>query len=343
MNNNAKYLTEWGKNSSFLFNTLAPGAVASVDPLFAVFQALRGRQTSPEAQAYAAILSEFPGNEQWAEYYHDQDKLFWDFGCSVLHAMEFSDDDEENILSLMLFAFHAKEFLTEDALNAVTPDEMAEAHKLITDALNPLFRASSESLRRQLAGEDDPEPTDGYAPLVRCPAVKFMVRVFLPCAASFQTTPGILLKNAVKGDEKALERLLIIDKHALFLPEVAALCNVRIATDFTRYQKTIPEYQKKSPPVITKRKLKQTVGTVLYEWIGSVNKQCHTVGDPKLAAKIHELNTLPISKIQELFTAYGRDSGALASHETDPDVNDFDAFQQAIHRMKKDLPPMPWQ
>ncbi len=80
MNNNAKYLTDWGKSSSLLANTLAQGAVASVDPLFAVFQALRGRQTSPEARAYAAALAEFPGNEQWTEYYRDQDKLLWDFG-----------------------------------------------------------------------------------------------------------------------------------------------------------------------------------------------------------------------------------------------------------------------
>ncbi len=343
MNNNAKYLAEWGKSSSFLTNTLAQGAVAFVDPLFDVLQALRGRQTSPQARAYAAALAEFPGNEQWTEYYHDQDKLLWDFGRTVLHAIRYSDDDAENILSLMLFAFHAQEFLTEDALNAVTPDEMAEAHKFITDTLNPPFRASSESLRRQLAGEDDPEPIDGYAPLVRCPAVKFMVRVFLPCAANFQTTPGILLKNAVNGDEKALERLLIIDKHALFLPEVAALCNERIAADFKRYQITIAKYQVKSPPVVTKRKLKQTIGTVLYEWFGSIIEPLPSIGDPALAARIQELNTLSIPKIQELFTAYGRDSGTLASHETDPDVNDFDAFRQAIHRMKKSLPPMPWQ
>lgn len=342
MENDAKRLAEWGKDRSILLAFAAQQTAGLVDPLFAILQAMRDKQTTPQAKAYSAELAIFPGNEQWSAYYHSQDRLFRDFCQAILSGMGYGENESADVLSLLFKMLHM-DALNAGELGTDTSSEMLEGYAFAADRLHPLFQTASESLRRQIAGEDDPEPHGGFMALMRCPAVKFMVRVFLPCAASFQTPPGILLQNATNGDEKALERLLTADKHALFIPEVSAIYNARMATDFKRCQNTIAKYLTKSPPVVTKRKLKQALGTLLYVLMGNVEKQFRALDETELTTKVRELNTLTLTDVQELFTAFARDSGTIASHETDSDVDDADAFRQAVHRMRKELPPLSGQ
>ncbi len=346
MGNTVKHLVAWGKTKSPILALAGREIAGLVDPLFDLLRALGGtKHASPEARGYADELAVFPGNEVWAGYYRDPGKLCRDFFTAFLSAIGFGEDDIENILGLISYMISFDDVMKEISaaeweagIQSLAQAQVEEEGQNITATLSPLLRAMSESHSRQLAGEADPEPPGGYMELMRCPAVKFMLRVFLPCAASFQTTPGVLLQYAADGDERALERLLSIDKHALFLPEIAAIYHDRMAKDFKRCQNTINKYLSKSQPVVTKRKLKQALGTFLYVLMGDFDKRLRALDDTELAAKARELNTLTITEIQELFTAFARDSGTIASHETDSDVDDADAFRQAIHRTKKELP-----
>lgn len=330
------HLAEWGKGRSQLVNFSGGTMVAFVDLLFFLLQKLNS-PASPSAAACDLFV--FPGVDIWVGYYHDTGQLLEDFCQTMLAGMGIEEKKRNKLQGVIFLLLYMPRLRAEmpKAVGNLHPADFAESCRFSDETFIPFIQRLMGGGSSRDANEE--EPAGGLPAFLCQPSVRFLFRVFLPCATYFHTTPGNLLANAVSGNETALERLLTIDKHALFLPEIAAIHHARAAMDFTRYRTTIAKYLGKSLPVMTRRKLKQGLGALQHIQFSRMDKQIKNNPDipSELLSKARELNRLTIADIQDQFTAHERDLGRISPPQTDPEVEDFSAFRQAILRTSREL------
>lgn len=75
----------------------------------------------------------------------------------------------------------------------------------------------------ELDGSSDEQRLREIGPIFESPFIVFTFKIFVPCMVYYQATPGMLLKQALRGHIESLARLLQLDKNFLSIPEIKAV------------------------------------------------------------------------------------------------------------------------
>lgn len=143
-------------------------------------------------------------------------------------------------------------------------------------------------------------------------ALLFLLRVWLPCYFLYGTTPPRLLRSAQQGNDKALDRLLRLDKSAIFDPKIACQFHQAAGQQSRQFDRLIDALKRPPKGTIQKRKVKASIAA----FICFIFESCgHKLEEPEIRA---------------LFDAVAKDQG-LGDIDTDiPDGSE--AFSRAIRR-----------
>lgn len=163
--------------------------------------------------------------------------------------------------------------------------------------------------------EHDDDEREKFIQFLNKPEMLFFLRVFIPCFSIYGTYPQIILKQAQKGDDKALENLIRLDKSLIFDRKISEIVHqAQVAKQQQRISMIKKAFSSNPKAKLNKTKIKYILGGLLSQ-ISMLLK--HKIE----AADIHRL-----------FDAFTIDTG---KGTVDPDlIVTPETFEKAIQRAR---------
>lgn len=303
-------LEQWAEGRSFLIALFGPQAAAIAMDLSEAFTQIKARKSF----GYQFPSPSLPA---WFELYRTHRKLD-DFLKSLFSRFSpFGPEVVELADKFMREMRQRGRAKTPIVQKTISPDELAAAHLYLQKILNDFFN--------ELAKDFSEEPIDSEErkALLKFlednePVTSFFILVHVPCWLLYKTSPTRLYHKALKGDDKALEKLLSLDSLMIHDPCIgASIQKIRIQGKPRTYRKLLEAPLKDPKAKIDSKRIK-------YVLAGYLSAIAHLVK-----------KRLTEREIRDLFHAATRD--ATKDHQAfDLDLLvDQPTFAQAVYRERQ--------
>ncbi len=256
-----------------------------------------------------------PKLKTWLKLYHNHKRI----GKVVIDVMGSINADSRKEADFFNFYNKGAEQLkkhpekVQKELKNLTPDEW----KKIIEIRNKKNEEFFELTINDLTSDFNPKENEELRKNFKKPEFIFLFRVLAPCFTLYNTYPSQLLRKAQSGDDKALEKLIRLDKSIIFEPKISELIHQAQAL---KAQARISMIKKAfiSKPT----KINMSMKAIKCNLGGLISYLSN-----KLRQKI------TAAEIRKLFDAIACDKGIDA---VDPDLYDIapETFEKAIQRSR---------
>lgn len=289
------HIEKWAEGRPRLLAAFAHSFATFSDLLMALLQAIISGKFSFEE--YPAVPL-----EQWLGFYKSHRRIW----AAMLNLLGEDGAAELDLLNAI------DNFGRQD--NSLNDFEwMASEHHAVFD---DFYRQNLDRIQADIQSKHLPKSgrsaDQDFTKAPENPAIHFLFRVWLPCYFLYGTTPPLLLRQARQGNAQAVDRLLRLDKSAIFDPKIARQFHLAAGQQPRQFEQLIDALKKPPKGIIQKRKIKVSLAA----FISVIFEDC--------GYKLEE------PEIRALFDAVAKDQG---HGEIDTDLPESPhAFYMAIQR-----------
>lgn len=257
-----------------------------------------------------------PSLKTWLKLYNNPKKI----GKVLLDALRTGNDN--NAMGADIFE---KLISGAKQLQKVTIEQFkAEWEKIPSDEREKIYDEGYKTLEgykeyfiADFTNENHEETSKEFLKYLTKPEIIFFIRVLAPCFNLYGIYPVDLLRKARQGEDDALEKLIRLDKSAIFDPKISEIIHQAQAMKIQERMSMIKKAFNSSPSKKTDiKKIKCNLGGLISYFSKAMGQQ------------------IAAADINRLYDALARDMGI---DEVDPDLGEMspEVFEKAIQRARK--------
>lgn len=308
---NMKHFRKWAEDKNPFMAAIALQITDFSEDCYDIFESIR-----KEKRIEGEIP--LPSLKRWLKLYNNPKKII----RVLLKVIGSTDESSKRVTdSIRELMNDAEEIQTVKDINEIFAKMTPAERKYVIDNGHEIGVAFLESTIQGIA-DLRKEPTKNrnmaVSDIARMPEIIFVMRVMAPCFNLYGIYPVDLLKMAQNGDDDALEKLLRLDKSAIFDPRIAEIVHQAQA-------------EKKRERIYRIKKAFNSSSLVRKTDMKSI--KCNLAG----MISFYSLETnqkIQAIEILRLYDALARDKGI---DMIDPDLADMspESFEKAIQRARK--------
>ncbi len=305
---------EWAKDKSPLIKTAALEFALCPNDFLEVLEQMKAGE---RIEGYVPL----PTIKEWLTLYRNHRKVYHGFTNSL---RQLNDKLSEIIdfYELLMASLNSMRHMTsselQEAVEKLTFEENREFFEQVKEQSKKIFELIMED---HLDDEEEPEESPDkeeekrIRKLFQKPEVIFFIRVWLPCFLFYGDYPAFILRKARQGDEKAIEKLLRLDKSTLDDLQISEIFH-QAAVAKARGKMSLMTKAIQSVP-----KNKIDIRRIKYLYGGLLSLISIAMGQKLKAVEIHDL-----------FDAIARDT---TGEEVDPDLIETpETFEKRLQRAR---------
>jgi hypothetical protein len=315
-----RHFKQWAKDKNPLFATIALIIASSVEDCCELSESVK---EGKRIEGYVHL----PRLRNWLKMYQNHERVV----IGVFSALSEHNSGLKEIIYLYKFLLRAekeiKRMSDEEIRNGIEKIRN-EIKKMNPEELTEIIRSTNEAFEEfqewtmDVTADDSEkkkEACDGKRDKIRelsnKAEVVFLMRVLFPCFSIYGMYPKELLGRAQQGDVDALEKLIRLDKSAMFDPKISEIVHQAQAEKIPAKMSRIKDAFRSTPKIyLTRTKIKYMLG-------GFISYVSEVVGKKITAAEINRL-----------FNAVGLDMGKGGVRPSA--IRTTDKFQKAIQRYR---------
>ncbi|OQC54313.1 MAG: hypothetical protein BWX55_00536 [Deltaproteobacteria bacterium ADurb.Bin022] len=255
-----------------------------------------------------------PKIKTWLKLYKNPKRI----GKELFNLMGQYDENSAKQAEILQFINEGAEFLKKNPEKFKTEYEklpLEEKQKIYQQSMQ-MFEELNESSIRDLLEEVNEAKRNTFLNSIKNPELIFFFRVHAPCFMLYGTYPHMLLRNAQSGDDKALDKLIRLDKSIIFEPKISEIIHQAQVLKAQGKMLTIQKaFIGKPKATISLKKVKILLGGLISYFSIKMNQ--------KLSA----------AEIRNLFDAIAMDNNDDIDHDLEDLVGAV--FEKPIQRSRK--------
>jgi hypothetical protein len=252
--------------------------------------------------------------KKWLKPYRNPKRI----GKALFNAMESVNDDNAKEAKILQILNEGASQLqnnvdkVKNGLIKLTQDEW----KLIEENSTKMMEEFKELAIHNFVSEFIEKDNEQFKKNLATPEMIFFIRVIAPCFSIYYMYPHELLRQAQKGDDDALEKIIRLDKSIIFEPKISEIIHQAQALKEQARMNMIKTAFTSPPSAPLKmRTIKDHLGGLIL-YLSEAIKQKMTTDD-----------------IVSLYDAIAEDMG-IAEGDRDLEKVETDAFDRAIRRAR---------
>jgi hypothetical protein len=303
-----KHFRKWAEDKNPFLAATALTIASFSQECFELFESVRkGKRIEGDIP--------LPSLKRWLKLYRNHDRI----GKVLLNALRNINDDTAKgvaIIEGLLNGAKQLQKMTGEQFKAEWEKMLPDERKEIFEAGHKALEEYKEYLIHDFTGEANEDEAKEFKKNLTKPEFIFLIRVLVPSFSLYGTYPVDLLRKAQQGDDDALEKLIRLDKSAIFDPKISEIIHQAQAMKKQGRMSMIKKAFSSSPRVKTDMKMIKCNLGGLISYFSKMMGQKITAAD-----------------ISRLYDALARDMGI---DEVDPDLGDMtlEAFEKAIQRSR---------
>lgn len=303
-----KHFRKWAEDKSPLLSISALQIAGFSQECFELFESIR-----KDKRLEGDIP--LPSLKRWLKLYHNPKRV----GRVLREAIRNIDDNYEKLVNIMeelMSGAKQLQKMTAEQINDVWAKLLPDERKKIIEENLGKIEEYKDCLIDDFIVEPTEEQKIAFRRNLTKPEIIFFFRVMAPCLSLYGEYPIDLLRKARQGDEDALEKLIKLDKSAIFDTKISEIVHQAQAMKKRGKLSMIKKAFNSSPRVKTDMKtIKCSLGGLISH-ISIAMKQ-----------------KIPAVEIGYLYNALAHDMGI---DYVDPDLGDMtpENFGKAIQRAR---------